>query len=280
MTAPLPLDIPALPAGIARDLAGGIWEAVTIGASGAQVYRVTWPAASIAPPTRYLKLAPHAAASLRLADELRAEERRLRWLQGRLPAPRALAYAEDQVSAYLLLSEVPGVMSCDPVFAADPVALTRLLAEGLRLIHQMPTADCPFDARLASKIAEAERRVRAGVVAASDFDSDHLGKSPINLFAQLLATRPADEDLVFTHGDYCLPNVLIDQADPAHGRISGLIDWGRAGVADRYQDIALATRSLTYNFGPGLEPLLWQAYGLTAPDHDKITFYRLLDEFF
>ena len=257
-----------------------MWEAITIGASGAQVFRITWPATPNTRPAVYLKMAPQRAAPLWLADELRAEERRLRWLAGRLPAPRVLASTEDAMAAYLLLTEVPGVLSCDEVFAAEPVELARLLAEGLRHIHQTPIPDCPFDVRLDHKIAEAERRVRAGVVHTSDFDDDRRGRSPADLFAQLLATRPADEDLAFTHGDYCLPNVLIDQPDPALAHVSGFIDWGRAGIADRYQDIALATRSLAYNFGPGLEPLLWHAYGLDAPDHDKIAFYQLLDEFF
>ena len=276
----------AVPPEIAQQLAGAVWEAVTIGASGAQVFRLTWPAAATTRPVAYLKIAPHAAASLRLADELRAEEQRLRWLAGRLPVPRVLAYAEDADAAYLLLAGIPGVMSCDTVFASDGAGLARLLAEGLRLIHTTPITDCPFDARLDTKIAEAERRVRAGVVDADDFDADFLGRTPTDLFAELLAKRPDDEDLVFTHGDYCLPNVLIDRieqvapAHPAQRRVSGFIDWGRAGVADRYQDIALATRSLTYNFGPGLEPLLWQAYGLETPDNAKIAFYRLLDEFF
>ncbi|HLX56069.1 MAG TPA: phosphotransferase, partial [Ktedonobacteraceae bacterium] len=58
------------------------------------------------------------------------------------------------------------------------------------------------------------------------------------------------------------------------------IDWGRAGIADRYQDLALAARSLAYNFGPGWESLLWEAYGLQTVDAAKIAFYRLLDEFF
>ena len=96
------------------------------------------------------------------------------------------------------------------------------------------------------------------------------------LFKHLLANQPQDEELVFTHGDYCLPNIFLD---PQLRRVNGFIDWGRAGIADRYQDLALAARSLTYNVGPGWEPLLWQAYGLTTVEEEKIAFYQLLDEF-
>ena len=61
--------------------------------------------------------------------------------------------------------------------------------------------------------------------------------------------------------------------------VSGFIDLSLAGVADRYQDLALVTRSLTYNFGVGWEAKLFAYYGIQQPDATKIEFYRLLDEF-
>ena len=41
-----------------------------------------------------------------------------------------------------------------------------------------------------------------------------------------------DSDLVFTHGDYCAPNILVGAA-PLH-TVTGVVDWGYAGVADRW----------------------------------------------
>ena len=86
--------------------------------------------------------------------------------------------------------------------------------------------------------------------------------------------RPQTEDLVLTHGDYCLPNILLH-----NGQLSGFIDLGRAGVADRHQDLALAVRSLAYNFGEGWAPLLFAAYGI-EPDETKLAFYTRLDDAF
>lgn len=90
-----------------------------------------------------------------------------------------------------------------------------------------------------------------------------------------MRTRPATEDLVFTHGDYCLPNVVING-----DAVSGFIDLGLAGVADRYQDLALGARSLTYNFGLEWVPLFFETYGIVQPAQARIDFYKLLDEFF
>jgi aminoglycoside phosphotransferase len=54
---------------------------------------------------------------------------------------------------------------------------------------------------------------------------------------------------VFIHGDFCLPNVLVHD-----GRVSGLVDVGRAGLGDPLDDLAAGVWSLQYNFGPGLGP--------------------------
>jgi aminoglycoside phosphotransferase len=61
---------------------------------------------------------------------------------------------------------------------------------------------------------------------------------------------------VLIHGDYCLPNVLVEE-----GRLSGLVDLGRAGLGDPRDDLAAAFWSLHYNFGHGLAAEFLAAYG-------------------
>ena len=90
---------------------------------------------------------------------------------------------------------------------------------------------------------------------------------------------PAQEDLVFVHGDFCLPNVLLAPLDGAL-HVTGLVDCGRAGVGDRHQDLALAIRSLTYNLGPASVSPFLSAYGGPAPDTRLLEFFTILDEFF
>jgi kanamycin kinase len=46
-------------------------------------------------------------------------------------------------------------------------------------------------------------------------------------------------------------------------------------VADRWADLAIATWSTGWNYGPGWESLLLEAYGV-PPDPDRTRYYRLL----
>lgn len=68
---------------------------------------------------------------------------------------------------------------------------------------------------------------------------------------------------VLIHGDYCLPNVLVDD-----GRFSGVIDLGRSGLGDPLDDLAAGVWTLQYNFGPGLAREFLDAYGY-PPIGDK-----------
>jgi aminoglycoside phosphotransferase len=84
---------------------------------------------------------------------------------------------------------------------------------------------------------------------------------------------PTADHLVVCHGDACAPNTLI--AD--NGRWSGHVDLGDLGVADRWADLAVATWSTEWNYGPGWEELLLDAYGI-EPDAERTRYYRLLWE--
>jgi aminoglycoside phosphotransferase (APT) family kinase protein len=68
---------------------------------------------------------------------------------------------------------------------------------------------------------------------------------------------PADH-LVFTHDDLGIEHVLVD---PDTGRITGVLDWGDAAVADPAHDLGLVLRDLGR---PALEAAL-VTYG-AAPD--------------
>ena len=63
-------------------------------------------------------------------------------------------------------------------------------------------------------------------------------------------------------------------------RVSGFIDWGRAGVADKYQDLALAIRSISSNFGKEYVHFFLVGYGIADLDESKVDYYQLMDEFF
>ncbi|MEQ4721281.1 aminoglycoside 3'-phosphotransferase [Nonomuraea sp. B19D2] len=196
----------------------------------------------------------------------RAEHLRLRWLHGRVPVPEVLAF-EDPV---LVLADV----GAPTLEAAAPADIGAILGRTLRMLHELPIAECPFDGRLPTVIERAGANVRDGLVDPDDFDADHLGLTPEEIHGRLLAMRPRAEDLVVAHGDYTPSNVLL----PASGE-PVVIDVPGLGVADRYRDLAIAHRDLTEDHGPAAWEEFLSAYGLV--DHveeERLYYYRLLDE--
>jgi len=185
-----------------------------------------------------------------------------------------IARESDGEHNWLLISALPG-SDLASASALTPLARVELLATALRDLHRLPIASCPFDHRREKRLPVAKARMEAGIVDEEDFDAARLGKSAAELFAELESLKPGDEDLVVSHGDACLPNFIASD-----GRFAGYIDCSRLGVADRYQDIALACRSIADNFGAALLQPFLARYGMSAPDPARLYYYQLLDEFF
>jgi len=133
--------------------------------------------------------------------------------------------------------------------------------------------------RLAARIDEysledLEGRLDAGLVDVDDFDEEREGWSAEQVWDEMSALLPFAPDPVVTHGDISLDNILI--ADGGH---VGCIDAGRAGIADRYQDLAIVWHGLA-EFGRPLQERFFATYGIDQPDERKISFHLMLDEFF
>jgi aminoglycoside phosphotransferase len=255
----------SLPSRVAEAIDGYAWRQNHVGFSSVRVFRLE----AENKKSLYLKIDAHASKF-----SLLEEKKRLDWLKNRLPVPEVFLFAEDENNAYLLMSAISGVDASDASLKGDIPRVIEELANGLKMIHSMPVENCPFNTTLDDKIETARERMTKNLVEEEDFDEERLGRTPQDVFQEMLAAKPTSEDLVFTHGDYCIPNVILENR-----RISGFIDWAEARVADRFQDLALLSRSVKDNFGAEYEEKVFEIYGI-APDREKIHFYRLLDEFF
>lgn len=249
--------IDRLPADLREQFSTQHWEAITMGRSGTQVFHVK---------DGYLKISARTAPI-----SLQAEKERLQWLHGRLPVPQAYYYHADATHEYLLLSEIPGTMSCDPVFKENMPELIDLLAEALHMLHAVDISACPFNARLQRRLIDVSRTLNTPAANDQRIEVQELRKQ----YEQLMLSRPAFEDPALTHGDFCLPNIIIDRQ---HTRISGFIDWGLGGIADRHIDLERTCWSLAYNFDASWIPPFLEAYGLGHVDQNTMKFYEQLGD--
>ena len=210
----------------------------------------------------------------------------LRWLEGKLPVPKVLAYEKDAENLYLLMSKVPGKMCCDDYYMLRPKELVGYLAEAFKLMWSVDVSDCPRERTIEDELKEARYRVENNLVDMSDAEPETYGpngfENPRALLEWLENNKPEYEP-VLSHGDFCLPNIFIDD-----GKISGFIDLGDAGVGDKWRDIALCCRSLKHNadgtwsgkvYSGFNAELLFEALGIEA-NMEKIRYYILLDELF
>ena len=225
-----------------------------------------------------LKIAPDDQVSQR-------EARMMAWLQDKLPVPKIFHTAVEKDTRYLLMSRLPGEMSCQERYMTRPDVLVKLLAEGLQQLWRVDIRDCPCRFDLDDRLLLAEENVRLGRCEVERVEPDTYGeggfRDPAHLLQWLKDHRPP-MDPVLSHGDFCLPNLFLQD-----DQVSGYLDLGFCAVADRYQDIALCYRSLLHNadgtYGetyPNVHPdRLFTALGI-RPDWEKVRYYRLLDELF
>lgn len=193
-------------------------------------------------------------------------------------SPKLIAHKIEENESYLLMDMLDGLMTSDnDVIQQSPEEVIACLVEGLHRLWRIPIDQCPFDMRIEQKLKIAKHHVDTHNVDVLTWDDDinqNRFHQPEEIY-DYLVHHQHQEDLVFSHGDYCLPNVFIK-----NHQVEGLIDFGLSGIADRHCDIALCMRSIKYNFGSDAYISLFKERLGVDVDDDKIDYYLLLDELF
>ncbi len=168
----------------------------------------------------------------------------MRWMGQRVPVPQVIHYEVVDGQSYLLMSKVDGKMSCDPYYMEHPDEMVELLAEGLRMLWSADISGCRQSWSLEGdleKVRESlDREWEPGKTVVSP--NGEVLESPEQVMDWLESNKP-EVELALSHGDYCLPNVFFKD-----GKVSGFIDLGASGIADKYLDIADCYWSLKHNF--------------------------------
>ena len=138
----------------------------------------------------------------------------MRWLQGKLPVPEVIAAEKVGDTRYLLMSRIGGTYLCDDAILDDQERLAELVADGLRKMWAVDISDCPTIRTLDEKFKEIDEGLRGGWITKEQADQPETYgpggfESPAQLFEWLVKNRPKEE-FVLSHGDYCMPNVLLE----------------------------------------------------------------------
>ncbi len=160
---------------------------------------------------------------------------------------------------WLLTRARPGEDCTFRAYLEDPKRLSDLLGELLRRLHEMSTAGCPVADHTAGYLATAKEGQALGRFDPNFFHKEGLTEEDARRIIQEFS--PGLKNEVLLHGDYCLPNVMLDD-----WKFSGFIDLDHGGIGDRHIDLFWGAWSLGFNLGTDK----WRHRFLDAYGRDKV----------
>ena len=235
---------------------------ISIGCSDSQVIRINKEK-----EIYYLKIMKQ--------NMLLKEYNSLTWLQKKLPVPEVILFIQEDENDYLITREISGKMLCDDYYIENPDKALSVLKQAFSSLYLVDIKDCPFNVANDYKLSLVRKNVENGLVQDSSLKNETLEKfgSVKNLLKYLEDNR-FDEELVFSHGDTSLPNIFANDKE-----ISGFIDVGECGIADKWFDLAICEKSILRNYGPEYVKKFYEVLKIKR-DENKINYYLLMMELY
>ncbi len=209
---------------------------------------------------------------LKTGKNLQLECDKLLWLKDKLCVPEVITFSSIDNIDFLFITEVKGKTSDEQRWKSNISLLIDRLLETIDILKSVDITKCPFNIKLKNQIITAKTVVEKKLLKSTDLSLGYRNKSIEKHYERLMQLYPQNENIGFTHGDLCLPNILINNNS------IGFVDLGSSGLGDTYRDLALISRSIQSNFGTKWENFFFSKLKGDI-DFEKIEFYRLLDQF-
>jgi len=242
-------------------------ERDTIGQSPAEVYKLIGNNENL-----YLKYSKKIYQSTTYC--VCREANIIEWLNGKINLPKIIYKEVFQGNSSLIMTELKGVIleNCN----LSPNEYIKYLVKGLLEIQSIDITKCSFVSTVDYRLNELKYLFENNL---TDNDCNNWEKttefsSPEELYKWLNKNKPNNEELVFSHGDFCVSNLLLN------GNNLEFIDFGRAGIADKWYDIAFCVREIQDLLNDEKYINMFFELLKIKPDWEKINYYILLDELF
>ncbi len=214
----------------------------------------------------YLKSAPK--------NSLAKEAALTRYLHAKQLATEVLAY-ESTDQDWFLTRRVTGEDCTHPIYLSDPKRLSETTGTLLHQLHDLPFIDCPVPQRTQDYLQTAKTNYAAG-----SFDKSYLHPvfhhlSTDQVWQIVENSAPLLKTDTLLHGDYCLPNVMLD-----NWQFTGFIDLGNGGVGDRHIDLYWGLWTLQRNLNTTLyHDRFLDAYGRERVDPEVLKLVSCIESF-
>lgn len=214
----------------------------------------------------YLKSAPKGT--------LKTEADMTRFFHGKGMGTEVLRYLSADRD-WLLTRRVPGEDCTHKQYLDDPKRLCDTTATLLRQLHETDISGCPVSDRNGTYFATAERNYRAGRFDEALFPESWRCHCAEECWQMIRENRKHLKADTLLHGDYCLPNIMLED-----WRFSGFLDLGNGGVGDRHIDIFWGVWTLFFN----LKTNAWydrflDAYGRDAVEPEMLRVIAAMESF-
>lgn len=210
----------------------------------------------------YLKMAGRGALALACQMQTYFSKHRMS-----SPVLRYLSADRD----YLITAPLKGEDGTHEKYLAEPGRLSEAFGLSLRHLHEVDPSDCPVKDRMSNLVRSA---------CTDPFSQTHLDDISEYIGAAHAGTSSAEvaamsgilRNDVLIHGDYCLPNIMLDG-----WAFTGFVDVADGGVGDRHYDLAWGLWTLNWNLKTQKHGQRFlDAYGWDAIDKDRLRICGLL----